>query len=281
MILIVESGSTKTDWILANKECIIASCSTKGLSPYFVTSSDIENVIKNEVLPTFGDNYPEKIFFYGSGCSTNANKNIIISGFIRVFDKSEIIVEHDLMASVHALFSNHKGIACILGTGSNTCLYDGSKIIQGINSLGYVLGDEGSGAYLGKKLIKAYFYNEIPADLALLFKTEYNISLENVLDAIYKQPSPNKYLAGFSPFLKKNIQIPYVRNFVKETFVDFINKMILCYPNYKNYPLGFVGSIAQVYEDVLTEVTNDFGMKIEKISKNPIQDLLKYHQTKI
>lgn len=281
MILIVESGSSKTDWILADKNNVVSKCTTRGLSPYFVSSDDVADVILSEVIPVFGQNVPLQAFFYGTGCSTIANKNIIIEGFLKVLKTTEIIVEHDLMASVRALFHNQKGIACILGTGSNTCLYDGDTIIQGINSLGYVLGDEGSGAYLGKKLISAYFNHEIPDDLANMFKNDYEITLEKVLDAIYKKPSPNRYLAAFSPFLKKNMHHPFVQNFVRNAFVDFFNKMIICYPNYKNFPLGFVGSIAEVYQDVLFEVSNEYGMKIEKISKNPILDLLHYHQAKL
>ena len=143
------------------------------------------------------------------------------------------------------------------------------------------LGDEGSGAYLGKKLISAYFNHEMPDDLANMFKNDYEITLEKVLDTIYKKPFPNRYLAAFSPFLKKNIHYPFVQNFVKSAFADFFDKMIVCYPDYKNYSLGFVGSIAEVYQDILFNIANEYGMKIEKISKNPILDLLKYHQAKL
>ncbi len=280
MILLAESGSTKTEWIFADKNSIIARCNTKGLNPYFVSSDDISTILQNEVLPIIDSNALTQIFFYGAGCSTLVNKNVIVSGFSKVFKLSNIEVDHDLMAAARALFHASKGIACILGTGSNTCIYDGSSIAHKTNSLGYILGDEGSGSYLGKQLLSAYFNKELPPSIAASLEKEYSISLEKVLETVYKKPFPNKYLASFSPFLKQNLDNKFIYNIVKKSFVDFFEKMILKLPNFEKHPIGFVGSIAYEYENILSEISKDFGMEITSIIKNPADELLKYHQHK-
>lgn len=277
IFLLAESGSSKTDWILADKHQVFVRCQTQGLNPYFVDSKQLASIMKKEVLPQIAQYEVNTVFFYGSGCSADSSKNIIKEGISSVM-KSKIVVEHDMTAAAKALFHQKAGIACILGTGSNTCLFDGKKIIGGINSLGYVLGDEGSGTYIGKKWLNAYFNNEIPNDLSLKFKGKYQVQLEDVLDSVYKKPSPNKYLASFSPFLSENISDAFVQKFLNQVFTDFFEKMVFCYPNYSNYPLGFVGSISHVYQDILIQVAQKHNMMVEKIIKQPADELLKFHQ---
>lgn len=277
IFLLAESGSSKTDWILADKHQVFVRCQTQGLNPYFVDSKHIAGIFKKEVMPQIAQYKVNAVFFYGSGCSADSSKNSIKEGILSVLN-SDIFVEHDMTAAAKALFNQKAGIACILGTGSNTCLFDGKEMIGGINSLGYVLGDEGSGAYIGKKWLNAYFNNEIPDELSLKFKGKYQIQLEDVLDSVYKKPSPNKYLASFSPFLSENISDAFVQKFLNQVFTDFFEKMVFCYPNYSNYPLGFVGSISHVYQDILIQVAQKHNMMVEKIIKQPANELLKFHQ---
>ncbi len=277
MFLLAESGSSKTDWLLADKNQIFARCQTKGLNPYFINSEDVTNVLLNEVSSIVGINKIDKIFFYGSGCSAESSKKVIFDGISSVFDVA-ILVEHDMMASARALFQNKAGIACILGTGSNTCLFDGFQTIAGINSLGYILGDEGSGAYIGKKWLNAFFNHELPANLTSEFQNKYQISLENVLDNVYKKPAPNQYLASFSPFLYEHLSDVFVRDFLYQIFAQFFKKMIFCYPDFQKYPLGFVGSIAFAYQSIIFQLAHDYSVQIEKIIKQPADDLLVYHQ---
>ncbi len=278
MILVAESGSSKTEWILANKNSIVAQYNSKGLNPYFVSSEDISLLLQNEIIPALKNHIPKKIYFYGAGCSTNANKQIIFSGFRKVFNQTNIEVDHDLMAACRALFYNSKGIACILGTGSNACIFNGNSILHKANSLGYILGDNGSGTDIGKHFLTAYFNNELPFLIAEKFENEYHISLEQVLDNVYKKPFPNRYLASFSPFIKQNIDNVFVFNMVKKSFIDFFNKMILKLPEYKTYPIGFVGSIAYTYKEILMQVSKEFGFSEVTIIKNPANELIKYHQ---
>lgn len=278
MILLAESGSSKTEWILANKNTIIAQHISKGLNPYFVSSEDISILLTNEIIPALSNVVPQKIFFYGAGCSTTVNKKVISSGFNHVFKQSNIEVDHDLMAASRALFHSSEGIACILGTGSNACIYDGKSIRHKINSLGYILGDEGSGAYIGKQLLSAYFNHEIPMNLATIFENEYSVKIETVLESVYKKPFPNKYLASFSPFVKKNIENDFFYSMVKKSFTAFFSKMVTKLPDYKKFPIGFVGSIAYIYQDILLQVAHEFEMRDVKVIKNPAIELIKYHQ---
>lgn len=280
MFLLAESGSSKTDWILADEKQVFAKCQTKGLNPYFVNSEEVSKVVKNEVFPLLNSAVVEKVFFYGSGCAGNSSKKTIYQGLSSVLN-ADIFVEHDMTASARALFSNKSGIACILGTGSNTCLYDGNNIIDGINSLGYVLGDEGSGAYIGKKWMNAFFNHELPTDLSDKFQKKYQITLENVLENVYKKPTPNQYLASFSPFLSEHISNHFVEQFLEQIFDDFFKKMVFCYSNFQHYPLGFVGSIAFAYRDIILKVAQKHSLQVDKIIKQPADDLLIFHQKKL
>lgn len=277
MFILAESGSSKTDWLVADNNTVLAKCQTRGLNPYFVDSNEIAKVFAENVLPLVDANEVKKIFFYGSGCASDSSKEIIFNGISKLIT-SEIFVEHDMMASARALFSEKSGIACILGTGSNTCLYDGKNIVDGINSLGYVLGDEGSGAVIGKKWLNAYFNHEMPDFLAEKFKICFDVQLEVVLENVYKKPSPNQYLASFSPFICENREEEFVQVFLEDIFSDFFRKMVFCYPNYQDYPLGFVGSIAFAYQDVIKSLAEKSNLFIEKIVKQPADELLMFHQ---
>ena len=206
MILVADSGSTKTNWGLVDNENNVVSFQTIGLNPFYVT----KGIVKNELLLHFpsdiNTNYIKNIYFYGAGCSSTERCNIIKSGIEYLFKKAKVYVAHDLIGAARALFGNEKGIVAILGTGSNAACFDGKKITKNISSLGYILGDEGSGAYLGKMFITDFLNNELPNNLYNKFINEYEITKENILDAIYSKPFPNRFLASFTRFLLHNMR---------------------------------------------------------------------------
>ena len=203
---------------------------------------------------------------------------IVENAFEKIFPNARIHISHDLLAASHALCGDKEGIAAILGTGSNSCFYDGKDITDGIFSLGYFFGDEGSGAYLGKKLLTAYLHKELPEDVELRFKEEYSMSLESILDAVYTKPAPSRFLASFSRFINNNRDHPYIYNLLTEAFRSFYKYQVCCYARHKEVPVHFVGSVAYHYKDILTEIGLEFGIKTGKFIKAPIDGLVEYHQ---
>lgn len=273
MILIAESGSTKTDWKLISNSKVIETFHTKGLNPYFVNIDQISIEIGHAL--TF--NSVAEIYFYGAGCSTEEQKEIIIKGIKNIFPQSKVFVDSDMIAAARALFGKQGGIAAIIGTGSNSCVYDGEKIISNTNSLGYILGDEGSGAHLGKQLMKAYLDREMPDKLHKSFEDEYQLTKDQILHSLYKQPEPNRYLASFAPFLEKHIDDEFAYNMVYRSFEEFCDKHICKYDNYKQFDLRCTGSIAYHYQDILMKVTDSKGIKLKEILKSPLDKLVGYH----
>jgi N-acetylglucosamine kinase-like BadF-type ATPase len=203
---------------------------------------------------------------------------IVENAFEKIFPNARIHISHDLFAACHALCGDKEGIAAILGTGSNSCFYDGKNIIDGIFSLGYFFGDEGSGAYLGKQLLTAYLHKELPEEVEKRFKEEYSMSLESILDAVYTKPAPSRFLASFSRFINNNRDLPYIQNLLTEAFRAFYKYQVCCYARHKDVPVHFVGSVAYHYKDILTEVGLEFGIKTGKFIKAPIDGLVEYHQ---
>jgi glucosamine kinase len=275
--LIADSGSTKTEWCLlnGNKKKLI---DTQGLSPYFLNSIQVKTILEKELLPGIKQSLPDEIFFYGTGCSNPANVKIIKEALKSVFKTSKIAVDHDLMGAAKALCGREKGIACILGTGSNSCYYNGKKIVKNSPGLGYVLGDEGSGAYLGKKVIQYYLYNTFEPDLMDRFKAKFNTSAIEILDAVYKKPLPNRYLAGFAVFLKENRGHYMIENIIEDGFNDFFFNHVYKYRESWTMPVNFIGSIAYGFKDVLKDMCNSYELQLGKVLKNPIEGLIKYHQ---
>ena len=203
---------------------------------------------------------------------------IVETAFEKVFPNARINVSHDLLAAAHALCGDTEGIAAILGTGSNSCYYDGKNIKDGIFSLGYFFGDEGSGAYLGKQLLTAFLHKELPAEIEKRFKEEYPKSLESILDAVYTKLAPSRFLASFSRFINNNLDHPYIKNLVEEAFRLFYKYQVCCYSRHKEVPVHFVGSVAYHYKDILTQVGLEFGIKTGKFIKAPIDGLVEYHK---
>jgi N-acetylglucosamine kinase-like BadF-type ATPase len=276
-ILIADSGSTKTEWCLLqdNKKKKVI---TQGLSPYFLNEDQISQILLKELVPKLKDAIPDQVFFYGTGCSNTANALIVKRAIRRHFKKAAIKVEHDLMGAAKALCGNEKGVACILGTGSNSCFYNGKKIVKNSPGLGYVLGDEGSGAYMGKKVIQYFLYNTFDEDLMERFKAKFNTNVVEILEAVYKKPLPNRYLASFAIFLAENRGHYMIENIIEDGLNDFFFNHVYKYRESWTMPLHFIGGIAFGFKDVLKDLCNSYELQLGTVLKNPMEGLIKYHQ---
>ena len=281
MILIADSGSTKTSWLLVDKGDVVQDITTSGYNPYYYKNTGLLVSIKSELLSQLRTTEVDKIFFYGSGCSSDTNCTMVKSALWQLFPNSQISVNHDLYGAALALLNNDKGIACILGTGSNSCNWDGYSIIQNIPSVGYLLGDEGSGTYMGMKILKGILENKAPSEIANSFYNEYNITFEGVLNRIYHETKPNLFISEISIFAKRNINNIWIRSVVKQSFIDFIENQIKHYDNYQNLKVSFTGSIAFHFKQILLEACNDNNITVGRILKNPIEGLFTYHANEI
>jgi len=277
MILIADGGSTKTDWRLIKEGREYKQIQTSGFNPYLVGSDEIEDILWKELQPYIDNNSVSAIYYYGAGCSTPVKNMIIETAFEKIFPNARLYVSHDLLAASHALCGDEEGIAAILGTGSNSCYYDGKDIVQGIFSLGYFFGDEGSGAYLGKQLLTAFLHKELPDDIDAKFREKYPMSPESFLDSVYTKPAPSRFLASFSNFINENRDHPYIYNLIAEAFRAFYKYQVCCYPKHKDVPVHFVGSVAFHYRDILTKIGLEFGVHTGKFIKAPIDGLVEYH----
>jgi glucosamine kinase len=274
--LIADSGSTKTEWCLLNGRSK-RSFHTQGLSPYFLSGEQIEYIIENELKPGLKKIIPDQVFFYGTGCSNPSNVKIVKKATERAFHGAHVSVDHDLAGAAKALCGNEKGIACILGTGSNSCYFNGKKIIKNSPGLGYVLGDEGSGAYLGKKVIQYFLYNTFDADLMDRFRAKFNTNSDEILTAVYKKPLPNRYLASYAVFLSENRGHYMIENIIEDGFNDFFFNHIYKYRESWTLPIHFTGSVAFGFKDVLKELCNSYELQLGKVLKKPMDGLIKYH----
>lgn len=275
--LIADSGSTKTEWCLIDGKQK-KSIQTQGISPYFLSTHQVVEILNKELVPKLKKVMPQEVFFYGTGCSNPGNVKMIKDSIKSVFKSAKITVDHDLAGAAKALCGNEKGIACILGTGSNSCFYNGKKIIKNSPGLGYVLGDEGSGAYLGRKVIQYYLYNTFDPDLMDRFNNKYQTNVTEILDAVYKQPFPNRYLAGFTGFLSENRGHFMIENIIEDGLNDFFFNHIYKYRESWTLPINFVGSVAFGFKDVLKDLCDSYEIKLGKVLKNPMDGLVKYHQ---
>jgi N-acetylglucosamine kinase-like BadF-type ATPase len=273
MILIADSGSTKTIWFLVDNGQKTAEYQTPGINPFYQSAKDIENDLREF---TTNDDRIKQIYFYGAGCAFEDKKQIVRTGLQSIFKNAVIEINNDLLAACRALFLDKKGIACIMGTGSNSCFYNGKEIVENVSPLGFILGDEGSGAVLGKKLIADVLKNQLPENFKNKFLSQYNVTTAEILDNVYKQQFPNRYLAKFSVFLFENIKEKAIYDIVYNSFREFFVRNAMQY-DYKNNEISFVGSIAWYFKETLQEVADDFGLKIGKIVQSPMEGLLEYH----
>lgn len=275
MILVADSGSTKTDWMGYSPNEQI-SFHTQGINPYFLNAHDIFKLFsKKKEIAAYASRVKE-VYFFGAGCSSPDKVEIISNGISSFFTNAYVAVEHDLMGSAYATCGDKKGLTCILGTGSNISYYDGKNLHHGSHGLGYVLGDEGSGTYFGRKLITSYLYNQMPAELGFEFGHEFQIDKETVITNVYQKPAPNTYLASISRFMVNHKDHPFIVNILREGFQEFVDTNIKDYSNYKSLDCHFVGSIAFIYQDILREVCLNNQVKLGQILQKPIEGIYNY-----
>jgi glucosamine kinase len=275
-ILIADSGSTKTSWCLAGKKNKNIFFSTGGINPFFRTTENIITELKKSLPPGIQEKI-NKIFFYGAGIVDEEKAEIIQQALSKIFPDAKTEVQSDLLAAAHATLGTKSGIACILGTGSNSCHYNGKKISAHVPPLGFILGDEGSGAVLGRQLVADYLKNKMPFSLIKKFHQKYSLEYSDFLNSVYKKEKPNRFLAGFIPFLKENIKDNYCSSMVENAFNEFIVRNVTQYPDYEKQPICFVGSVAFHFQEQLKKVLAEKKLIPGIIIQEPLLNLLNYH----
>lgn len=275
MILIADSGSTKTEWLLSDGNSI-AKAYTQGLNPFFVSDEKLMKIIEEELPANFKQNISQ-LFFYGAGCLDEERRMRVRAGLTTIFTNTEVKVESDLLGASRACCGTHAGIVSIIGTGSSVCHYNGKEIENIRPSLGYIIGDEGSGNHIGKKLLNDFFTGKMPDDLHEKFVKQYGITREKVLTAIYKSEFPNRFLASFSTFAADNIETVYCKKLVKNSLTELFENHIQPLYDKTKLPLNFNGSIAVVFEEILMEICRAKHMEVNLIIKSPGERLVEFH----
>lgn len=278
-ILIVDSGSTKAEWCyLSNGRKKIIE--TQGASPYFLNEHQLVDLLQRELLPGLNKKTPERVFFYGTGCAAAANRAMVRRAIKKIFPQADIEVNHDLTGAARALCGTNKGIVAILGTGSNSGYYNGKKIVRNSPGLGYVLGDEGSGAYLGKKVLQHFLYKIFDKELLQKFEGKYDLDADEILDSVYKKPLPNRYIAAFTLFLHEHRGHYMIENIIEDGLWDFFSAHLSHYPESRKMPIYFTGSVAFGFQDILRELCKSFGWQAGKFLAKPMEGLIAYHKKK-
>ncbi len=276
MILIADSGSTKTDWKCTDGAGKTAVAKTGGINPQYMNADDIINEAI-EAARQLNTLSIKSIYFYGAGCSSQEKRDMVSLALRESFRDAEIEVNGDLFGAARATCFFQPGIACILGTGSGSCVYDGEKIVKSIPSLGFILGDEGSGAYLGKQLVRDFLREEMPADMINIIREKLGITKELILENVNRKPMPSRYLADFSKFIHENIHHTYIEELVYHSFEDFVFHYITPYRESREYPIHFVGSIAKRFKSILKGVFESRNLMMGKVEEAPINGLIEYH----
>jgi glucosamine kinase len=275
--LIADSGSTKAEWCLVQgkkKKTFF----TQGLSPYFLDGPQIAGIVRQELLPSMGKVAVGEVHFYGTGCKAPANQRLVQKALQKVFPDAAVKVDVDLFGAARAVCGSSAGVACILGTGSNSCYFNGRKIVRNSPGLGYVLGDEGSGAYLGRKVLQYYLYNTFDEDLRSRFDASYVTHASEILDNVYKKPLANRYLASFALFLAENRGHYMVENIIEDGLNDFFFHHIIKYREAWTLPVHFVGGVAYGFRDVIKDLCANYEITLGRIMKNPMEGLAEFHQ---
>jgi N-acetylglucosamine kinase-like BadF-type ATPase len=275
-LLIADSGSTKCEW------CVVDGKKTKrifttGISPYFLNGEEIKALIEKELTGKLKNVSIEEVFYYGTGCKNPDNRKMVKKALQKVFVDAEISVDHDLSGAAKGLCGDKKGVACILGTGSSSSFYNGSKIVKERTGLGYILGDEGSGAYLGKNVVQYYLYGTFDEELKYRFEQKFNVSEAEMLTNVYKGEFPNRYLASYAVFLAENRGHFMIENIIEDGLNDFFFHHICKFTESWSNPINFVGSIAHGFKDVITDLCHSYEFEMGTILKNPMDGLIKYH----
>ena len=275
MRLIIDAGSTKMGWILMDGPEVKAHFVTKGFNPNYSPVQDLVETCRGTSLP----DKIQSIHYYGTGCGNEQNCLLIKEVFQNRFPNAEIHVTHDLMAACHAVLGHDKGIACILGTGSNSCVYDGNDIIERAVSLGYLVGDEGSGMHIGREVVRAYFYGFMPEDLRQKFDETYHLELKDFIDKVYHQPQPSRYLATFAKFAGEHQSNPFIKVLVKGCFKAFIEAFVLRFEGAKTMKVSFVGSVAFHFQNLLKESLLEYGFAMGEVMPSPAEGLIRYYRS--
>lgn len=280
MILIADSGSTKTSWALLGNDNKREFCESPGYNPYYMDASVLHKILAEDMPQHFKSASISSIYYYGSGCSTKKNCAKVTDALKEVFSAASIEVSHDLLAAARALLGRNEGIACILGTGANSCAYDGEKITHNVASLGYMFGDEGSGAYIGKRFLEAYLKEKLSNESSKAFRDTYNFTLEDILSRVYGVENPSAFMASFTRFMGDHKDYDDIRELLLSSFVDFFRESVSKYKRYQAVPVGFVGSVAFHFSDLLKEAAKSFGISIGRIEQAPMEGLIRYHMDK-
>ncbi len=278
MILIADSGSSRTEWWLLDKGRAVEKVQTVGLNPYFFHGNDLADLLAREVPNSLRSAGIHKVFFYGAGCADPANQRRVEQALRPIFPGQPVLyVERDILGAARALFGSQNGLACVLGTGSNACLYDGSGIVHEIASLGYLLGDEGSGAHLGKTLIRDFLKHTLPAEIQRGLQEEFGLERADLLERIYRREHPNRFLASFSPFIYRRMGHPYITQLLENSFGDFFREQVCRLPDYRDFPLGCIGSVGYHFREVVSGVAGKYGIHRTKFQVSPLEGLTAYH----
>jgi N-acetylglucosamine kinase-like BadF-type ATPase len=282
MIIVADSGSTKCDWLILDQNGNRIKTNTMGFNPFFHSSELIyEKLSENPELITSKSDITH-VYFYGAGCSSAQRNAIIEQGLQRFFTSAvEIQVDHDLVGAALSTTKGEAGIACIIGTGSNSCFFDGSKVHEAVPALGYILGDEGSGSYFGKILLSNFLYNRLPEDIHEKLRDTYGLNKEGIFENTYNKPNANVYLASFMRFVSDHREHPFFRDMIYRGLSTFVNIHVWCFDNFREVPVHFVGSVAYYFREVLEEVASNHRFKIGNIEKRPVEPLSDYHLEKI
>lgn len=278
MILIADGGSTKTNWCLLSGSGATTYFNTEGYNPFFVDAAYILNSLLKSLPTEIAAEEVRQIYYYGAGVHNSEKAAVVSEALSQVFTQSQVEVSHDLLAAARALLGDKAGFAAILGTGTNTCIYDGKEIVQNISSAAYILGDEGSGCHIGKKVLTDYIRGYMPEDVRKAFWEKYQITSDEVMNAVYSQPLANRFCAGFSKFCSDaEVDSAYSRAVVSSAFDDFFHNLVTGYPHYQDYSFNCIGSIAHEFSDILAEKVAKHDMQMGRIVRSPIGDLVQYH----
>ena len=277
MDLIIDNGGTKAIWILTEGSEIVDNFTTSGIYPPLSKDEAIINyfLTGKERYQSFVD----RVFFYSTGCRPSRQKERV-GGLLRnVFTSNQIEVQTDVLAAARALCGRKPGIACIMGTGSNSCLYDGKAVLSNQGGYGFILGDEGSGAALGKQILQHFIYNTLPDHLKKTLEESFKLTVEEILLRVYQNDKPNKYLASFAPFIHQYRSDPFILSLLKSQFQLFFERCVIVYPEYQQYPVHFLGSIAHYFKEELRHAAKQYDIQLESFSRDPMPGLVKYHAT--
>lgn len=280
MILLADSGSTKTDWGLVENGKLVKRLRTSGMNPFQMSEEAITEEIKTHLVPELPGTVLDEVHFYGAGCTKE--KQPIVERALRanLTINGECEVASDMLGAARGICGHKPGIACILGTGSNSCSYDGKNLVKNVSPLGFILGDEGSGAVLGKLLVGDVLKNQMPEAITKRFFEKYKLTSAEIIDRVYRQPKPNTFLASFVPFLEENIDEPKIYNLVKDSFRSFLRRNVMQYDGWQTLPIGFNGSIAKIYKKPLLEALEEEGMHLGRIIQAPMEAMVEYHVEK-